>query len=141
MLKELIKTILRFKYNNNYSNICFYNMKSKTMSLLFIHLIKDNKKEFEQKVKEISSRLKVNPNWLMFLMWFETARTMNHTTTNSIGATGLIQFLPSTAKGLGTTTKELREMSNVEQLEYVYKHLRPFTGKYRDFVDLYMAIF
>lgn len=34
-------------------------------------------------------------------------------------ASGLIQFMESTAKGLGTSTEKIRAMSHVEQLEYV----------------------
>ena len=41
------------------------------------------------------------------------------------GATGLIQFLPSTARGLGTTTDALAGMSSVEQLNYVEKYFDP----------------
>ena len=39
------------------------------------------------------------------------------------GATGLIQFMPDTAKELGTSTEELRKMSRSQQFEYVKKHL------------------
>ena len=38
------------------------------------------------------------------------------------GATGLIQMLPSVARGLGTTTEELGKMSATEQLPYVMKY-------------------
>jgi hypothetical protein len=40
------------------------------------------------------------------------------------GATGLIQFMPATARGLGTSTEALAKMSAVEQLDYVEKYLR-----------------
>ena len=112
-----------------------------TQSLIFSELIKDNKEAFCQKVIEISAFLVCNPNHLMFLMWFETGHTLNHRIQNSIGATGLIQFMPKTALGLGTTTEKMRLMSNVDQLEYVKKHLAPYKGKYQSFVDLYCAIF
>lgn len=39
------------------------------------------------------------------------------------GATGLIQFLPSVAKALGTSTEELSKMTPAEQLPYVMKYL------------------
>lgn len=109
--------------------------------LIFNDLIKANKDDFLKKVKEVASWLGVNPNHLMFLMWFETAHTLDHTIQNKIGATGLIQFMPKTALGLGTTTDKLKKMSNVEQMEFVKKHLAPFRGKYKDYVDLYCAIF
>ena len=59
----------------------------------------------------------------MAVMWLETAKTFDSSKRNSIGAVGLIQFMPDTAKLLGTTTAKLRAMSAVEQLDYVEKHL------------------
>ena len=56
------------------------------------------------------------------------------------GATGLIQFMPKTALSLGTTIGALKTMSPVEQLDYVYAYMKPFTGRLSDIYDLYMAI-
>lgn len=109
--------------------------------MIFENLVKENKQAFLDKVQRVASFLGVNPNWLMFVMWFETAHTLNSKIQNSIKATGLIQFMPATAIGLGTTVDALKAMSNVEQLDYVQKHLAPFKGRYKDFVDLYCAIF
>jgi hypothetical protein len=109
--------------------------------MIFEELIKENKKEFLDKVVQISSYLGVDPNHLLFLMWFETSHTLDHTIQNKIGATGLIQFMPKTAIVLGTTTDKLKAMTNVEQLEYVKKYLSPHRNKYKDFVDLYCMIF
>ena len=39
------------------------------------------------------------------------------------GATGLIQFMPNTAEGLGTSTGELAGMSRARQMHYVEKYL------------------
>ena len=39
------------------------------------------------------------------------------------GATGLIQFMPKTAEGLGTSTAALKAMTPLEQLDYVEKFL------------------
>jgi hypothetical protein len=109
--------------------------------LFFEDLIKENKAAFIARVNKMATFLGVKPDWLMFCFWFETAHTMNSHIQNKIGATGLIQFLESTAIGLGTTTAALKVMSNVQQLEYVEKHLSRFRGKYKSFVDLYCAIF
>lgn len=89
--------------------------------------------------------------YLFNLINFETGRTFNPAITNSIGATGLIQFLPSTAKSLGTTTDSLRRMSFKEQLKYVDKYLYSILknklkadGKVPDSFtqgDLFMTIF
>jgi hypothetical protein len=100
------------------------------------------RKAFTDKVKKISKDLEINPNWLMGVMYFESARTFSPSIQNSVsGATGLIQFMPNTAKGLGTSIDELRQMSALRQLDYVYKYynqnwIRPKLLKY---VDLYLA--
>jgi hypothetical protein len=109
--------------------------------MIFEELIKENRLNFIRKVEEVAEYLVVKPEWLMFLMWFETAHTLDSRIQNSIGATGLIQFMPHTAEWLGTTTQDLKEMSNVDQMEYVKKHLGVFRGKFKDWVDLYCGIF
>ena len=76
----------------------------------------------------------------MFVMWFESR--LNPQAVNPIsGATGLIQFMPSTARGLGTTTTVLKRMSNVQQLDYVLAYLRPYKGRMKTWVDVYLAVF
>ena len=56
-------------------------------------------------------------------------------------ATGLIQFMPKTAKGLNTSTQALYKMSNVEQLDFVYQYFLPAKGKLKSFEDLYLFTF
>ena len=109
--------------------------------MIFEELIRTNKEAFIQKVEEVAAELDINPDHLMMTMYIETAKTFNPAITNKIGATGLIQFLPSTAQGLGTTTEALRQMSNVEQMDYVRKYLNRFKGRMNDFVDVYLAVF
>ena len=77
---------------------------------------------FYNKVVEISKRIGCDPNDLMGLMYSESG--LDSTKSNSIGATGLIQFLPSTAKSLGTTCAALKAMSPEQQLVYVEKFIR-----------------
>jgi peptidoglycan hydrolase-like protein with peptidoglycan-binding domain len=79
--------------------------------------------EFIKGVEAMAGRLGAKPEHILAAMSFETGGTFDPKITNSIGATGLIQFLPSTAKELGTTTDKLRNMSSVEQLKYVEKYL------------------
>lgn len=110
--------------------------------MIFENLIKQNREAFIAKVIKVAAYLKVQPEHLMFLMWFETAKTFNPAIQNkTTKATGLIQFMPSTAKFLGTTVEELKLMSNVQQMDYVQKHLGIFKGKYKDWLDLYCGIF
>ena len=78
--------------------------------------------EFYNKVVDIAKRLNCNPNHLMALMNAESGIKANAKNKSS-SATGLIQFIGSVAKELGTTTAELKQMSEVEQLKYVEKYL------------------
>ena len=68
--------------------------------------------EFQQKVDAIEKRLKMEPGSLLAVMNFETGGTFDPAVKNRAGsgATGLIQFMPSTAKGLGTSTDALAKM-------------------------------
>lgn len=97
--------------------------------------------QFIAKVKSISYNLGIDPSWLMLVMGYETEFTFSPSISNGIGATGLIQFLPSTAASLGTTTTALANMDSVSQLDYVYQYLKPYKGKMTDFYSVYQAIF
>ena len=108
--------------------------------IAFEEYVKENKEEFINKVIKISGELGIDPNWLMFVMWFESK--LNPQAVNPIsGATGLIQFMPNTARSLGTTTDVLRHMSNVQQLDYVLAYLRPYKGRMKRWIDVYLAVF
>ncbi len=77
--------------------------------------------EFYEKVVQISDKLNCSANDLMALMNSESG--LDSTAENKIGAVGLIQFLPKTAEGLGTTTQELKAMTPEQQLDFVEKFL------------------
>lgn len=96
---------------------------------------------FKRKVIEIAAEIGIDSNFLMAAMAFESARTFSAGIQNpSSKATGLIQFMPSTAKALGTSIEALKKMTPVEQLDYVRLYFLPNRGKLRDLSDLYMAI-
>lgn len=109
-------------------------------ALILIGLVKENQAAFEAKVTQIAASLGCDPNELMIVMYKESR--LNHRAVNvASGATGLIQFMPSTARSLGITTASLAAMSNVEQLGYVEKYLRPYKGKFKRLIDLYLSVF
>jgi hypothetical protein len=96
---------------------------------------------FKAKVIRISRNLGVDPNYLMAAMAFESGETFSPSVRNrQSGATGLIQFMPSTAAFLGTSTGALAGMTAETQLDYVEKYFRPYTKKLNTLEDLYMAI-
>lgn len=99
-----------------------------------------DREQFEQRVREVAVNLGVNPDWLMCVFYLESS--VNPAAVNSTtGATGLIQFMPATAKNLGTTTTALAAMSGTEQMQYVYNYLKPYAGRLSSLVDCYFAVF
>lgn len=98
--------------------------------------------EFKRKTIAISRRLNMDPSHLMAIMAFETGRSFDPAVSNRAGsgATGLIQFMPATARGLGTTTGRLAAMDAVDQLDYVEKYLAPHAGRMTDLASAYMAV-
>ena len=96
---------------------------------------------FRAKAVEVARRLEMDPNHLMLIMSFETRGTFSPSERNRYsGATGLIQFLSSTARNLGTTVEKLAAMSAEEQLDWVERYLRPFSGRLKTIQDAYMAV-
>lgn len=98
--------------------------------------------EFIRGVEAMAGRLGTRPEYILAVMSFESGGSFNPAIRNGIGATGLIQFLPSTARGLGTTTDALAGMSSVEQLNYVEKYFdQPnFRGRLGTLEGLYTAV-
>lgn len=112
------------------------------MALLFSEYIPAPERvAFENKVKLISQKLKIDPNWLMLVMYSESG--LNPRAYNPIAPypVGLIQFAQGTAIGLGTTTQALLNMSRLQQLDYVYKYFAPKAGTFKNVYDLYLYNF
>lgn len=97
--------------------------------------------EFRKKAVAVAQRLGLDPSTLMAVMAFETGRRFTSATRNArSGATGLIQFMPKTAAALGTSTAALAGMSEIRQLDYVEKYLKPYAGRMTDLPSAYMAV-
>lgn len=97
---------------------------------------------FRDRVRWIGEDLGFDPNLLMDCMAFESAETFRADIKNAAGsgATGLIQFMPSTARALGTTVEALARMAPEDQLNFVWKYFAPYKGKLATLDDVYMAI-
>lgn len=111
------------------------------MGMVFESAIKSSDKAaFVKKVNEVSDRLGINPQWLMGVMWKESK--ISSSIQNPISnATGLIQFMPKTADRLGISVDELKVMDPIRQLDFVEKYYKPYKGKIKSFVDMYLATF
>lgn len=98
--------------------------------------------EFNDKLNKIGKKLGVDPKDLLRIMKFETGGSMSPSQrAGTSSAVGLIQFMPQTARDLGTTSQDLARMSAVEQLDYVYRFYEPKVKPGMDLGDLYMLTF
>jgi len=97
--------------------------------------------EFLNAVDNTANMLGVTSDQLLAVMDFETIGSFSpseKSTTSS--ATGLIQFIESTAGDLGTSTEELAKMTRAEQMVYVDRYLSRFQGRIKNTGDIYMAV-
>ncbi len=96
--------------------------------------------EFIQKTKAVADKLGIPTDFLRTIFFAESG--CNPKAVNRAGgATGLIQFMPSTAAGLGTSVAELRMMSGVDQLDYVYKYFSAYKGTFQSVEHMYLYTF
>lgn len=105
----------------------------------------DVSEDLANAIVSTADAVKADPGYLADLINYETAGTFSPSIQNpNSSATGLIQFLSSTAKGLGTTTAELADMTAVDQMQYVQAYLEGVQRTYGPLSaesDLYMAVF
>lgn len=98
---------------------------------------------FEQKVRDVGEALNVPAEWLMAIMYSESKFDASVTNFKGSGATGLIQWMPISAKELGITLQQLKNLNHLDQLDYVYQYLqtaRERYGEYETLTDLYLAV-
>lgn len=101
---------------------------------------------FRDRVRRLADELSMptadGASWLMACMAWESGRTFSSKIKNGAGsgAVGLIQFMPDTARGMGTTTDALAALTAEQQLEYVAKYFHPYAGKLHLLSDVYMVI-
>jgi hypothetical protein len=104
------------------------------------------------KVIEVATELGINPNWLLAVIYFETAKTFSPSKTNSIGSVGLIQFTRDksgvaykTINGKKYVLTDIAKMSFESQMDLVleyFKEVKRTSGKsLNSFMDVYFAVF
>lgn len=98
--------------------------------------------EFTSAVTKTAQDLGISESALYAVMDFETGGSFNPGTRNAAGsgATGLIQFMPETARDLGTTTEALSKMSRAQQMTYVSYYLQNKVKPGMDASDVYMSV-
>ena len=81
--------------------------------------------KFLQSVVKIAQSVGAKPEDLLKTMLYETGGTLSPSARNPrTKATGIIQFMPATARGLGTNIDALAQMTPQEQLVFVQKYLK-----------------
>lgn len=115
------------------------------MNLLFSNRVSQ---AFADKVINISNMRSIEPDWLMFLMDWESG--LNSSITNAYGCTGLIQFCADfsggtykTINGKQYSLQSIKNMTPEAQLDVVNAYLEEIEdrkGKFEDFYQLYFAI-
>ena len=98
---------------------------------------------FENKVQVVSKKLDIPAEWLMAVMHSESRFDASAVNFKGSGATGLIQWMPATAKDFNLTVEKIRNMNHLDQLDYVYRYLDAKRNQYRNYeslTDLYLAI-
>jgi hypothetical protein len=106
-----------------------------------VRILRDHP-QFWVELQAVAERLKTQPAWLLNVMASESL--LNPAARNSLlgqTASGLLQFIESTAQSMGTTTEAIRRMNPVEQLRLVERYLAPFRGRLNSLADVYMAVF
>jgi hypothetical protein len=96
--------------------------------------------QFMNKLDEVCGRLQINTVDLITVMQAESL--LNPTAINpQSGASGLIQFMPKTARGLGTSVEAIRNMDPIDQLDLVEQYYSRYRGRMNNYADLYLATF
>lgn len=98
--------------------------------------------EFLRAMEGVAQRTGAQPEHLMAVMSFETGGSFAPDEPNRAGsgATGLIQFMPDTARGLGTSPEALAGMTPLQQLPYVERYLDQHHGRIGSLEGLYTSV-
>lgn len=79
-----------------------------------------NDAAFIQAVNNVAQKYNIDANDLLGLMQSESG--VNPQARNPSGATGLIQFMPNTARGIGTSVEALYGMNRAQQMVWVDRY-------------------
>ena len=135
--------------NENTSAIRAFKFKKESkesFSSKKLHVLAAKKQgvDFVKECDKVAASLGVPTEWLLAVINHESK--FSHTVANYAGskAVGLIQFMPPTARDLGTSTNHLASITAVQQLRYVKRYLmreKRNGGGFYSCGDLYLAVF
>jgi hypothetical protein len=114
------------------------------VKVLDIAGLRQTSSAFRSALAEMALSIGLDPSYIAAVMAIETGRTYSPSIQNPFTrATGLIQFMPTTAAAMGTSVDQLKRMTAIQQLEYVKRFFRPQLSRIRPHVpgDYYLAVF
>jgi hypothetical protein len=115
--------------------------RAKAARTNFEKLIRDYP-EFLPEMRAVADRIGTDPDWLLNVIAYESSFvTAARNSLPGQTASGLLQFIESTARSLGTSTAAIRRMNPLEQLKLIEKYLSAFRGRLNSLGDLYLAVF
>ncbi len=117
------------------------NIKQRYIDL--VNRYSGNADAFFTALDAMAKRLGFPVEWACDVIYIESGFQPSIKNPNS-SASGLIQFMEATAKGLGTTTAAIRAMTNLQQIPYVERYFKgqiATFGKPRDWFDTYCLVF
>lgn len=107
-----------------------------------------DKATFIEKVKSVSFKLGINPNWLMYAFFLESgldpsATNDGYTFKDGSHAVGLNQMTPIAFKEIGYTGTWLdyRKLTGTQQMDWVYKYFKEWENKITNYKQLYLINF
>ena len=98
------------------------------------------------KIVSVAKSLNIDPSWLANVIRSESNFNPQAVNTHS-DATGLIQFMPFTAKRLlGSSSNSAAQqavysMNADQQLDLTYEYLLPYKGRMKNQLDVILAVF
>ena len=95
-----------------------------------------------RKLRTICEELEIKPEWLYKVIFIESCGDIYKPNPYS-GAIGAIQFLPSTARLLGTDTSKIKKMSMCQQLDLTKLYIQKASNghKIHSAIQLYLLVF
>jgi hypothetical protein len=95
--------------------------------------------QFRERLKQVAANIGCMPEDLIAIFHFESAG-INPQAQNKIGATGLLQWIPKTAKSMyNLEVNQIKAMSGLKQLDLVELYFKK--GRNKNIDDLYLSVF
>lgn len=98
-----------------------------------------NKVSLYNSILTVANLLGIKSEWLASVIYNESK--FNSKALNPItNAVGLIQWMPSSLP-IGISTNDMLKLSDVEQMQHVYKYFLPYKSKMKNIYDVYTCVF